>query len=175
MSVLLLLERFVQYVSVLTSAPCAPGLFVLPRVPLIRLARRHRHHSCLLSHARRRVCRPAVVFSSFPRCAPLAGLAVASSRSRSRALTRACPPTNRPNDATTTSLLAPSEVSSSFPTCFTRLTYASSALAHPKWACPLSVFSHVSRLSVVSFPLFLLAFLLLCVCSSSVVARPHLS
>ena len=56
--------------------------------------------------------------------------------------TRACPPTVRPNDATTASLLAPSEDSFSFPTFFTRLTSASTipALAHPlEWACPLSV------------------------------------
>ena len=54
--------------------------------------------------------------------------------SLSLALTRACPPTDRPNDVTTASLLAPSEVSSSFPTCFIRLTHAStvSALALPQ-------------------------------------------
>ena len=48
------------------------------------------------------------------------------------ASTGACPPTDRPNDATTASLLAPSEVSSSFSTCFNRLTHASTvpALAH---------------------------------------------
>ena len=52
----------------------------------------------------------------------------------SLAPTGACPPTNRPNDATAASLPAPSEVSSSFQTCLTRLTHASTvpALAHPQ-------------------------------------------
>ena len=53
--------------------------------------------------------------------------------SLSLAPTRARPPTVRPNDATTASLLAPSEDSFSFPTGFTRLTSASTipALAQP--------------------------------------------
>ena len=49
---------------------------------------------------------------------------------------------DRPSyDVTTASLLASSEASFSFPTCFTRLTHASTvpALTHPlDWACPLS-------------------------------------
>ena len=66
---------------------------------------------------------PSVVVSSFPRRAPLA---VASALARPW---RACPPTDRPNDATTASLLAPSEVSSSLPMCLTRLTHASTVPA----------------------------------------------
>ena len=47
---------------------------------------------------------------------------------------QACPPTDCTNNATTASLLVLSEASSSFPTCFTRLTHASTipALAHPQ-------------------------------------------
>ena len=60
------------------------------------------------------------------------------SLSLSLAPTRPCLPTDRPNDATTTSLLAPSEASSSFPTCFTCLTQASTipTLAHPQVSVP---------------------------------------
>ena len=52
--------------SAVTSAPCATGLFVLPRAPLVRLVRRRRL-SCLLSHARRRVYRPTVAIRAFRR------------------------------------------------------------------------------------------------------------
>ena len=76
-------------------------------------------------------------------------------------------------DATTASLLASSEASFSFPTCFTRLAPPpfplSRSLLSGRAHCPF-IFS---RFSVVSPPSFLLAFLLLCVFSSSVVARPH--
>ena len=68
---------------------------------------------------------------SFPRRAPPVGLAVAVALARPYG---ACPPTDRPNDPTTAPLLTPSEVFSSFPMCFTRLTHASTvpALAHPQ-------------------------------------------
>ena len=67
--------------------------------------------------------------------------------SLSLASTRACPPTDCPNDVTTASLPAPSETSSSFPTCFTRSTQASTVptLAHPQ------VGVSTVRLSLVSF------------------------
>ena len=84
---------------------------------------------------------------------------------------------DRPSyDATTASLLTSSEASFSFPTCFTRLTRASSVptLAHPlEWACPLSVrlqslFCHFTFLVLIGISTSLRVF------SSSVVARPHL-
>ena len=59
-------QAVLQYVSAVKSAPCATGPFVIPRAPLVRLARRRRHF-CLLSHARRRVCRPTVVIRLFRR------------------------------------------------------------------------------------------------------------
>ena len=128
-----------QSVSAFKSAPCATGLFVLPRAPLVRLARRRCHSGCLLSHAHRRVCRSTVVIHVFRRLlavsrrAPLAD-SLSLPFSLSLATMRACPPTDRPNDTTMASLLAPSQVSFSFPTCFTHLTHASniSAFSHPQ-------------------------------------------
>ena len=156
---------------------------VLSHAPLVRLVRRRRL-SCLLSH-RRLPFASSVVFSSFPRRAPLAGLAVAPvpvcdicrlqtadcrladyiscylyeyilyipipiylylyealvwlTQARvcksavcicrtallfSLAPTRAFPSTDRPNDATTASLLAPPEVFFLLPTCITCFTHA---------------------------------------------------
>ena len=117
-----------QSVSAVTSARCAT--FVLPRAPLVRLIR----PAFSPTHAGVSTDRPSpfassIVFSSFPQRAPLAGLPVIPALVRPYG---ACPSTDRPNRATTASLLAPSEASSSFPTSFTRLTRASTvpAVAH---------------------------------------------
>ena len=90
---------------------------------------------------------------------------------------RACPPTDRLGDATTASLLAPSEASSSFPTSFTRLTRASTvpALAHPQVGVSTVRSSSVAFLSF-SLPSFSLADFHFSACSFRLsVARPHLS
>ena len=82
---------------------------------------------------------------------------------------------DRPSyDATTASSLASSEASFLFPTCFTRLTRASTVptLAHRlELACPLSV-----RLQSLfcRFTSLVRHFYLSACFSSSVVARPHL-
>ena len=130
-----------QSVGAVKSAPCATGLSVLPRAPLVRLARRRRHF-CLPSHARRRVCRPTVVIRLFCRLfiVPLTcstRWTRCRSRSCSRSSLRGC--VRRPTVLTTQRRR---RYSRSFLTCFTRLTHASSvsSLAHHKWACPLSTF-----------------------------------
>ena len=109
---------------------------------------RVRRSTVLTTQRRRRYSRPrrfppssrrALLASPTPplfsRRVPLAGLAVASVLALARPYGGGggvCPPTDRPKDPTTASLLAPSEVSSSFPTCFTGLIHASTvpALAH---------------------------------------------
>ena len=111
-----------------TRAPRSPPPFLpsLAHTPACLLT--DLRHSRLPSPSR---CSPDVLHSLD---LPSLSLLLASSG--------ACPPTGRPNNPTTASLLAPSEVSSSFPTCFIHLTHASTvpALAHPYLACPLSTF-----------------------------------
>ena len=88
----------------------------------------------------------------------LDSLSLPFSFSLSLAPTRACPPTDRPNNATTASLLAPSEASSSFPTCLSRLTHASTVptLEHPQVGVSTVRSSSVAFLSF-HFPCSLLS------------------
>ena len=134
-----------------------------PRAQLARVLTRRRSRSGFLAHSRRRVCRPTVVIRAF-RCLlivpPTCSTRSTRYRSRSRSLapTRACPPTDRPYDTTTAFVKFPPRFRRAFPARPKPSPFPLSCTPRGRVHCPF-VFN---RFSVVSFPSFSLAFLVLC-------------